>query len=263
MSATSRTGLHSLTRLTCCAHCLRAASAPRAGIAKSKSVVCAVRATTVKGAVTAMAELTHTDLVRRAVVMARSSGYSVIFAEMATQESVYIPDVLAWQPGGRRSLLVECKASRSDFLADRKKPIHAAPEMFPGESRVYLVAEGVAKAEDVPPNWGLTVVRSKTSRLVIERLPTPLAPSVKRLQSEIHYLTKALRRLDLGAEFNPVSGKFVPQGQSGATGHELDRATHGGRCSKCGAKIYEWQPSGSRLEGCVLLSTECKPRRGR
>jgi len=53
------------------------------------------------------------------------------------------------------SVLIECKASRSDFLADKKKPFRQNPQEGVGNTRYYLVNEGVAKPEEMPEGWQL------------------------------------------------------------------------------------------------------------
>lgn len=60
------------------------------------------------------------------------------------------------------STLIECKASRSDFLADRRKPFRINPSKGIGMTRFYLVNEGVIKSEDdVPPGWQVLVAKDK------------------------------------------------------------------------------------------------------
>ena len=64
-----------------------------------------------------------------------------------------LPDVFAFTR--YNSVLFECKASRADFLRDRKKPFRADPQLGIGETRYYLVNEGVAKESEMPEGWYL------------------------------------------------------------------------------------------------------------
>ena len=52
-----------------------------------------------------------------------------------------VPDVIAWK-GFCKSVLVECKVSRADFLADATKPFRLKPEEGMGSQRFYLAPTG-------------------------------------------------------------------------------------------------------------------------
>lgn len=75
-----------------------------------------------------------------------------------------LPDVFAFTRN--YSTLIECKASRADFLADRKKPFRQNPLMGIGMRRYYLVNEGVAKQEEMPPGWQLLIAYDKNTILL-------------------------------------------------------------------------------------------------
>lgn len=75
-----------------------------------------------------------------------------------------LPDVFAFTRN--YSTLIECKASRADFLADRKKPFRQDPQMGIGMRRYYLVNEGVAKQEEMPPGWQLLIAYDKNTILL-------------------------------------------------------------------------------------------------
>lgn len=64
-----------------------------------------------------------------------------------------LPDVFAFTR--YNSVLFECKASRADFLRDRKKPFRADPRMGVGEIRYYLVNEGEVRESEMPEGWYL------------------------------------------------------------------------------------------------------------
>lgn len=106
----------------------------------------------------------HAVLVRRAVLWLRGlHKCSVVFAEM-TAAPGYFPDALGWYMGF--SIMVECKSSRSDFLADKRKGILDNPDGFPGEERWYLTSPGIVKPGEVPDGWYLAETTGKTVRIV-------------------------------------------------------------------------------------------------
>lgn len=53
------------------------------------------------------------------------------------------------------SYLIETKVSRSDFLADAKKPFRKDPSQGIGDYRYYACPEGLIKPDELPEKWGL------------------------------------------------------------------------------------------------------------
>lgn len=84
------------------------------------------------------------------------------------------PDVFAFSK--YYSVLIECKASRSDFLADRKKPFRQNPQLGIGRMRYYLVNEGVATQEDMPEGWQLLIAYDKDTILMPDNYLSPTEP---------------------------------------------------------------------------------------
>lgn len=74
------------------------------------------------------------------------------------------PDVIGWRDG--HSILIECKTSRSDFLADKKKGFRIDPTRGMGDCRLYLAPEGVIKLDDLPDGWGLLETDGKRVTVV-------------------------------------------------------------------------------------------------
>jgi len=70
------------------------------------------------------------------------------------------PDVIGWRDG--HSVLIECKASRADFLADRKKCFRKNPALGMGDVRLYLAPAGVISVDELPTGWGLLVAHGRT-----------------------------------------------------------------------------------------------------
>lgn len=68
------------------------------------------------------------------------------------------PDAIGWNPF--KSILVECKTSRADFLRDKLKLHKKSPEKGMGNYRYYFCPPDVIKVEDLPENWGLLYLKS-------------------------------------------------------------------------------------------------------
>ena len=97
---------------------------------------------------------THNHLVQKAERWLRSQGCGVVFSELvAATHNGESPDAIGWREG-YVSMLVECKASRSDFLRDRGKIFRINGNGM-GDWRFYLCPPGVIEVEDLPEGWGL------------------------------------------------------------------------------------------------------------
>lgn len=105
--------------------------------------------------------MTHAELVLIAGRWLRNTaGCSVVLEELcAATGNGEKPDAIGWYCG--RTLLVECKVSRSDFLADRKKPFRANPARGLGLYRYFMAPKGLLRAEEMPPQWGLLEVAGR------------------------------------------------------------------------------------------------------
>lgn len=64
-----------------------------------------------------------------------------------------IADVWGWSPNG--STLIEVKVSRSDFLADKKKPHRLLSNNGMGRHRYFLTPKGLISPDELPDGWGL------------------------------------------------------------------------------------------------------------
>ena len=134
----------------------------------------------------------HGKLVNAAAKWLRGTmRCSVVIAEMASAADER-PDAIGWANGF--SVLVECKASHSDFLADSAKPFRAFPESGMGAHRWYFAPPGVIAPQEIPPRWGLAEWDGKAVRRVIE--PTQFNPW--NTLAEVRHLVSALRRGDSG-----------------------------------------------------------------
>ena len=66
------------------------------------------------------------------------------------------PDIIALSKKFRLkepSVVVECKATRADFLKDRKKPFRIYPDKGMGMFRAYVTNPGIAMEGEVPEGW--------------------------------------------------------------------------------------------------------------
>lgn len=137
-------------------------------------------------------KITHDLLIQRARYwLQNTAGAKVVLTEFAggavggaRRSRKEIPDAIGWLRSGV-SLLVECKASRGDFLSDAVKPSRKAgktrgqPNLGSAASepttriprkteglgayRFYLAPSGLLVPEELPEGWGLLELRSSPS----------------------------------------------------------------------------------------------------
>lgn len=112
--------------------------------------------------------MTHDELVTRAARwLAKTRRCPVVVTEIVTASSTgEIPDAIGWEGG--RSHLVECKVSRSDFLADRKKSFRIMPDLGLGDYRWYMTPPGLVTPDELPDGWGLLEVHPEQVRVLRE-----------------------------------------------------------------------------------------------
>src|SRR5256885_350877 len=102
--------------------------------------------------------MTHTQLVERAVRWLRAYRCGVVLSEQVCV-SGEMPDAIGWKRACH-SVLVECKVTRADFLADRTKPFRLKPGQGVGCERFYLAPVDLIRSEELPVGWGLLEIRS-------------------------------------------------------------------------------------------------------
>ncbi len=143
-------------------------------------------------------EAKHGQLIARAVEwLRRHYKCGIILSEQycATGE---VPDVIAWK-GRSKSVLVECKVSRADFLADAAKPFRQKPEDGMGSQRFYMAPAGVIRAEELPKHWGLLELRAREVRMTVKPGRADLRSAVG-LMKEMNLLLASLRRVEVRIE---------------------------------------------------------------
>lgn len=130
--------------------------------------------------------VSHSGLVDLAATWLRKSC-SVIMTELSTIGEE--PDVIGWQ--GNRSTLIECKVSRSDFLADRRKNFRLCPESGIGRQRYFIAPKGLISPEELPDGWGLL---EADGRRVRQKKRSEYFKEINE-RHEITLLLSALRRI--------------------------------------------------------------------
>jgi hypothetical protein len=140
----------------------------------------------------------HQQLVRLAELWLRRHYRSSIMLSEQSCASGETPDVIAWK-GKCRSVLVECKVSRADFLADREKPFRRNPELGMGSERFYLAPAGLIAPNELPVKWGLLEVKGREVKVVV-RASRSNQRGQAGLMLEMNLLLASLRRVEVRIE---------------------------------------------------------------
>ena len=140
--------------------------------------------------------MTHAFLVRKAVDWLRRYGCGVVISEQACI-SGEMPDAIGWKRACH-SVLVECKVSRADFLADRAKPFRHRPETGVGSERFYLVPRGLVAVGDLPAGWGL--LEHYNRKIEVIRPSRRNHRSDEGFRCEMNLLLASLRRVEVRIE---------------------------------------------------------------
>ena len=140
--------------------------------------------------------MTHEKLVKAAVAWLRKYGCGVVLSEQSCA-SGETPDAIGWKRACH-SVVVECKISRADFLADREKPFRLKPEKGMGSERFYLAAAGLIAADELPAGWGLLELRGREVVQVVaasQKMRTAVG-----FRREMNLLLASLRRVEVRIE---------------------------------------------------------------
>jgi hypothetical protein len=140
----------------------------------------------------------HGDLVAKAVDWLRHSCHcGIILSEQycATGE---VPDAIGWK-GLCRSVVIECKVSRADFLADASKSFRLKPQEGLGCERLYLAPAGLIAPSELPKDWGLLEVARGKVKLVLKPGKRNQRSQVG-LMKEMNLLLASLRRVEVRIE---------------------------------------------------------------
>jgi hypothetical protein len=148
---------------------------------------------------------THAELVLRACRwLSKVKRCAVVFAEAGKNVCREEPDAIGFRLGV--SYVVECKVSRSDFLADAKKGWRqcARNEHGMGQERYYLCPDGLLKPEEMPEKHGLLYVRGRSVVLIREAERRPDFSA----REERDWLYCVARRHTLGVRWLPEEYRF-------------------------------------------------------
>ena len=140
--------------------------------------------------------MTHAQLVERAVRWLRSYRCGVVLSEQACV-SGEMPDAIGWKRANH-SVLVECKLTRADFLADRGKPFRQKPEQGVGSERFYLTPSALVRLEELPPGWGLLEFRR--GRVEVVEHSAKNLRTATGFRYEMNLLLASLRRVEVRIE---------------------------------------------------------------
>jgi hypothetical protein len=174
--------------------------------------------------------MTHQALVELAVRWLRTTyRCGIILSEQACC-SGEVPDVIGWK-GRCRSVLVECKISRADFLADRGKPWRLDAQGALGCERFYMAPAGLIAAAELPSGWGLLEVRGRKVEIAVACNKRKSLRTPEGLLNEMNLLLASLRRVEIRIEPQTITdflkwenrlarynGGTLPQGVSDAAG---------------------------------------------
>ena len=109
-----------------------------------------------------------------------------------------VPDAIGWK-GMCHSVVIECKVSRPDFLADADKPFRKNPDEGLGCQRYYLAPAGLIATEELPPHWGLLQFKRGEISVAKKAGRKPLRTEVG-LMKEMNLLLASLRRVEIRIE---------------------------------------------------------------
>jgi len=138
----------------------------------------------------------HAKLVSLAVAWLRRYRCGVVLSEQACA-SGEMPDAIGWKKACH-SVLIECKVSRADFLADRSKPFRLQAQNGVGSERYYLAPAKLIRIEELPAGWGLLEVSGREIE-TLKRSAKNLR-SAPGFQYEMNLLLASLRRVEVRIE---------------------------------------------------------------
>ena len=160
--------------------------------------------------------ISHAELVNRAMRwLQNTKKCAVVLSEVCAWSTDEIPDAIGWRPNGE-SILVECKTSRSDFLADKNKKVHKGFRGMGGH-RYFMVPpigrdhQPVTFPGDtqLPEGYGVLIYSGKRVQVAVEATQRDMLvearghPAVRqRRDAELSLLVAELRRFKSGYRNN-------------------------------------------------------------
>ena len=141
--------------------------------------------------------MTHAQMVSLAIDWLRRYRCGVVLSEQACA-SGEMPDAIGWK-GKCRSVVVECKVSRADFLADRSKPFRQNSEIALGCERFYMAPAGLIAPPELPAGWGLLECVGRKVEMTVKP-PRRSLRSPAGMKHEMNLLLASLRRVEIRIE---------------------------------------------------------------
>ena len=164
-------------------------------------------------------DVSHDDLgMAVAAWLRQRCNFPMAFANFRAAGISELPDAFGMGLNGV-SVVVEVKVSRSDFLADKKKPFRVKPEEGMGDFRYYCAPQGVIALDELPNGWGLIVPKRSnlgkfTFKLASGSRPDPWGHGGKfdkNIRAEQQMLGLILRRVALEHDLQKWAGGDVHQ----------------------------------------------------
>ncbi len=138
--------------------------------------------------------MTHAQMVDLAVAWLRRYRCGIVLSEQACA-SGEVPDAIGWK-GKCRSVVVECKISRADFLADRGKPFRLNQEIALGCERFYMAPAALIAPQELPPGWGLLECLGRKVEIRVRPARRSLRTAAG-MEFEMNLLLASLRRVEI------------------------------------------------------------------
>lgn len=136
----------------------------------------------------------HSRLVEDAVRWLRLKYRCGIVLSEQSCSSGETPDAIGWK-GRNHSVVVECKVSRADFLADACKPWRVDRASALGCERFYLAPAEMISREELPQAWGLLEIRGR--EVIMAHKSKKDLRSPEGLANEMNLLLASLRRVEV------------------------------------------------------------------
>lgn len=120
------------------------------------------------------------------------------------------PDVLGFNSCS--SILIECKVSRSDFLADKNKHFRKISSKGMGNYRLYCCPKGLIKKEELPEKWGLIYINEFGKATLVHNCFNNKGGNMfldenrfeANTKEEMYMLYTALRRLHIRGRIDEI-----------------------------------------------------------
>jgi len=141
--------------------------------------------------------MTHAQLVKVAEQWLRRYRCGIVLSEQQCS-SGEMPDAIGWK-GKCRSVVVECKISRGDFLADHAKSWRQNPDIALGCERFYLSPRGIVRPDDLLKGWGLLEYHDRRVNMLVKPSRQSLR-SPEGFLNEMNLLLASLRRVEVRIE---------------------------------------------------------------